>query len=162
MLRPGKVTMKRSRPIRVLLVVAAAFSMVAGLSGCNITWRAGTTHGAVFETGAARGSINIYRSPRSKLYDVYKVAGVNGVQDALWAVGRPPVVRIPLGGGDSVGVDYLASKFHGYIYGDDSDLRGALLDAQSSRDCLSLTIISRGVYNKNWTHKSVGCQLGSL
>lgn len=153
--------MSKSSWIR-LVSLCACLGVVVGASGCAITWRAGTTHGAVYEVGAVRGSINIYRAPRSKLYDVYKKTGIDGVQDVVWALGRPPIVKVPLGGGDSVGVDYLASKFRGYIYGDDADLRGALLDAQSHRDCLSLTLVSRGVYNKNWTHKSVGCRLGSL
>lgn len=145
-----------------LAAVVALLVVSATACGPVITWRAGRTHGAVVETGAARGGINIYRVPRSKLYDVYRAAGIDGVQDAMWAFGKPPVVKIPMGGGNSVGVGVLDSKFHGYIYGDDADLRGALLDAQSNRDCLSITIISHGVYIKNWTHKSVGCELGSL
>ncbi len=160
---PGLRTSRRTTrhlPLPALALCVAA--IVVGTTACDsVGWKLGRTHGAIVEVGARRASLGIYRVPRSKLYDVYRAGGTRAAQDVLWAVGAPPVTSVSI---DSLSLSTAAlnRKMHGYIYGDAADFRGALLDAQRNRDCLALTLISQGLYIKNWTHKSVGCRLGSL
>ncbi|MEZ5181235.1 MAG: hypothetical protein R2702_05090 [Acidimicrobiales bacterium] len=152
----------RPRPTRRLAVALAVLCCV-GLGACQISWRLGTTHGAIVEPGAARASIGIWRAPTRLLADLEQSRGVDLVQDILCASGRFPVVALEVGG-RGLSVDVLKARWCGYVYGDDSDLRSALRDAQRGRtdDCLALTLISGGAYRANWTHKSVGCRTGSL
>lgn len=130
--------------------------MTAGCTPINprITYQLGTTHGVVYEAGAARASMNVYRSPRAVLMDVWKANGIGGVESTLWAFGRPPRFSI-CRFGVCYTTDIVANKVHGWIYGDPWDLKGALFDAQNAHNCLALTIISSEVYNKNWTHKGM-------
>lgn len=127
----------------------------------SISWRLGATHGVVYESGASRASMNVFRSPRNALMEVWKVGGINLVQDAMWHFGQPPRFAA-CAYGVCLDTDFVAGAISGWIYGDDWDLKGALFDAQNNRDCLALTLISHGAYIKNWTHKGVGCSLGSL
>ncbi|MGN6695941.1 MAG: hypothetical protein ACTHN0_17320 [Aquihabitans sp.] len=148
---------------RLLAVGLISLIALTGLTSCktSVSWKLGRTHGAVIEKTAARASLAIYRKPRSLLYQLYRNGGTKAAQDAIWQFGQPPVASIYVNGiGFSTQV--LNQKMHGYIYGDAADFRGALLDAQDNHDCLALTLISRGAYIKNWTHKAVGCQMGSL
>ncbi len=150
----------RPRARSALAVVAAALAL--SLSACQITWSLGTTHGAIVEPGAARASVGIWRVPTRVLHSVLESKGIDLVQDLLCSQGRFPAVRLAVGD-RSVSSNVLQSRWCGYVYGDDADLRGALIDAQNGRDnCLALTLISRGAYLKNWTHKSDGCKTGSL
>lgn len=151
--------MRKSRHLTVAAVVAVVLTSTACLP--SVSWSLGATHGVVVEAGAARAGLNVYRAPRQALWDVYKAVGINGVQDALWAFGKPPRFGVCVNG-VCVTTDHVENKIHGWIYGDDNDLRGALTDAQKEHNCLSLTVISRGAYIKNWTRKNVGCYTGSL
>ncbi|QXC62301.1 hypothetical protein KSP35_05715 [Aquihabitans sp. G128] len=155
-----------ARPARHLVtLVAAAAVLSVSATAClptpAVTWKLGDTHGVVIETGAQRGSLNIYRSPRSALMQAWKLFGIDGVMAGMWAYGKAPRFSICA---FAVCLDQtdVNNKIHGWIYGDPWDLKGALFDAQNNYNCLALTIISHGVYNKNWTNKSVGCRLGSV
>lgn len=151
------------RRVRRAALAGAVIAVTVLATACRpFAWTSGTTHGPVVELGASRAGINVYRLPTEALYQVYRAGGIDLVQDMLWQHGRPPLVRVPLGGGNAVSVDWLQAKFHGFIYGDDDDLAGAVRDAHDDGDCLSLTLISHGLYNKNWTHKSVGCKRGGF
>lgn len=153
---------------RHLLRAVAALLAFTGLAftttACNpaIDWQMGSTHGVIYEAGALRGSMNVYRVPRSLLMKVWNGGGMQPVMDSMWQFGRPPRFSMCAFGKVCYSTDIVASKIHGWIYGDPWDLKGALFDAQANYDCLALTIISGGAYNKNWTHKGIGCYLGSL
>lgn len=153
----------RVRAPRLLAVGALSLIALLGVTGCDgsVGWKLGKTHGAIIEPGAARASLGIYRAPRHALYQVYRAGGTKAAQDVLWAVGAPPVVTVSVKG-VSLSSAALNRKMHGYIYGDPADFRGALVDAERANDCLALTLISRGAYIKNWTHKGVSCRTGSL
>jgi len=153
----------RARAPRLLAVGAISLIALLGVTGCDgsVTWRLGKTHGAIIEPTARRASLGIYRTPRHALYQVYRAGGTKAAQDVLWAFGAPPVASISVKG-VSISSVALNRKMHGYIYGDAADFRGALIDAETAHDCLALTLVSQGLYIKNWTHKSVGCRTGSL
>lgn len=158
--------MATPRPTRLaarLALGALGALLVVGLGACHVSWRAGATHGAIIEPTAGRASIGIWRAPTRLLADLERSHGIDVVQDVLCASGRFPAVSVSVGG-RSVSSSFLSQRWCGYVRGDDGDLRGALRDAQGGRsdDCLALTLISRGAYLKNWTHKSVGCRTGSL
>ena len=97
------------------------------------------------------------------LAQLERARGVDVVQDILCAQGTFPAAAVSVGG-HTIAAPDLAKRWCGYVRGDDADLRGALRDSQAKHrdDCLALTLISRGAYLKNWTHKSVGCRTGSL
>ena len=153
----------RARAPRLLAVGLVSLIAVMGMTGCktSVSWKLGKTHGAVVEKTAARASLAIYRVPRHALYEVQAEHGTKAAQDVLWHFGQPPVASIYVNG-IGLSSQLLNQKMRGYIYGDAADFRGALIDAERNRDCLALTLISRGAYIKNWTHKGVGCQLGSF
>lgn len=144
-------------------LAVALLTVLLTATACNPTigWKLGETHGAIIEPGARRASFGIYRKPRSVLYDVYEAAGTKAAQDALWSNAHIPVFSVSL---DGIGIStaLFNRKFHDYVYGDAADFRGALIDAERAHDCLALTLISQGLYIKNWTHKGVQCKLGSL
>lgn len=151
------------RASRAGVVGAAGLAVVLLLTSCQISWELHKTHGVIVEPGAARASVGVWREPSRVLYDIYSGNGIDMVQDILCYSGKFPVPHVEVG---SVGItaNVLQPKWCGYVYGDDNDLRGALVDAQagSRDDCLALTLISSGAYIKNWTHKSGGCRTGSL
>lgn len=151
----------RRRARARLGALAVALALIA--SACHITWSAGTTHGAIIETTAGRASVGIWRAPTRLLADLERSKGIDLVQDVLCASGRFPAVTLKVGD-TSITADVLGARWCGYVRGDDADLRGALRDSQAGGrdDCLALTLVSRGAYLKNWTHKDVGCRTGSL
>ncbi|MEZ5137491.1 MAG: hypothetical protein R2711_01525 [Acidimicrobiales bacterium] len=67
----------RPRPTRRLAVALAVLCCV-GLGACQISWRLGTTHGAIVEPGAARASIGIWRAPTRLLADLEQSRGRPG------------------------------------------------------------------------------------
>jgi hypothetical protein len=144
-------------------VVLAALAIVLAVPACQISWKVGATHGAIIEPAAARASVGIWRAPTRLLHQVYEGGGIDVVQDILCSQATFPALRLAVGS-TSISANVLQAKWCGYVYGDDADLRGALVDAQrgSRDDCLALTLISSGAYLKNWTHKSGGCKTGSL
>lgn len=146
------------RGCRTALVTALAFTLSAALSSCNLTigWSLGATHGVVIETGAARAGMNIYRVPTEALHTIYEAADINLVQDLLWEFGAPPIVTFCFQD-KCISTEFINDRIHGWIYDDDNDLRVALIDAHDGGRCLSLTLISGGLYIKNWTHKAIGC-----
>lgn len=144
--------------------LALCVAIVAVTStACQISWSAGKTHGAIIEPTAARASVGIWRAPTRLLYGVQRGMGVNKVQQYLCDYGHFPAVTIAVGS-RSMSADVISHRWCGYVNGDDADLRGALDDAQagSRDDCLALTLISHGMYIKNWTHKSGGCRTGAI
>lgn len=150
------------RRVPIPAVALCVTALLFATTSCDaVSWKLGRTHGAIIEVGAHRASLGIYRVPRRLLFQLYKGGGLKVAQDALWASGAPPVAAFSIDG-VRVSTEFLNRKLHGYLYGDPADFRGALIDAERSRDCLALTLISRGLYIKNWTHKSVGCRMGSL
>ena len=147
--------------------------LVAGslTTGCDtstvLAWRAGKTHGVIIEATAGRASLGIYRKPRSVLYDVYDSGGIRQVQDVIWALGQPPAFRKTFTyRGRSIttsfGTQAVRDATHSLIYDHPSDLRQALLDAETHHNCLALTLISYGTPTHNWTSKDAGCQMGAL
>ena len=153
----------RVHATRLLAVGVVSLIAMTAMTSCktSVTWRLGKTHGAIIETTAGRASLGIYRKPRSLLFQLYRNGGTKAAQDAIWTFGQPPVASISVNG-IGVSTQVLNRKMHGYIYGDAADFRGALIEAEQHHDCLALTLISRGAYIKNWTHKGVGCQMGSM
>jgi hypothetical protein len=153
----------RHRVRRAFAVACIALSASLATTGCttSIGWKLGKTHGAIIEPTARRASLGIYRAPSRSLYSVYARSGTRAAQDVLWALGAPPVASVSV---DGIGVSttVLNRKMHGYLYGDAADFRGALIDAHRRDDCLALTLISQGLYIKNWTHKDVGCRTGAV
>lgn len=146
---------------RAVALLALVIALV--VPACRISWTLGATHGAIIEPTAARASVGIWRAPTRLLHQVYEGGGIDVVQDVLCSQATFPALRLAVGSA-SISANVLQSKWCGYVYGDDADLRGALVDAQrgSRDDCLALTLISNGAYLKNWTHKSAGCKTGSL
>jgi hypothetical protein len=155
-----RATARRRAPA---VAAACACVLVLLLPACRISWSLGATHGAIIEPSAGRANIGVWRAPSRVLYDVFEAGGIDPVQDLLCHAGRFPTVRVAVGK-LSISSNVLQDKWCGYVYGDDADLRGALIDAQRGRrdDCLALTLISRGAYIKNWTHKDAGCKTGAL
>lgn len=151
---------------RMRCLALAAVLVIPALAttscGPTIAWSNGKTHGLVVETGAARAGVNIYRAPRKALYQVWQAGGIELVQDALWHFGQPPKFSVCPADMACLTSKQVADRIHGWIYGDPWDLKGALLDAQRETNCLSLTLVSRFSYIKNWTRKNVGCRIGSL
>lgn len=161
--------LRRSNRLAVPLSLCLAIGAVTSMSACQPawTWKASKTHGVIVEVTAGRGSLGIYRVPRKALRDVYGSGGIRQVQDYIWAVGQPPAITktFTYQGREittSFGTSALRSKAHSLIYGRTEDLRAALLEAHAHRDCLALTLVSYGKPTANWTHKQVGCQMGSL
>lgn len=154
----------------IVLTALLSLGVAATATGCKPqawSWKASATHGAIVEFSAGRASLGIYRQPRSVLHDLYRAGGIRLVQDAIWAVGQPPAITKTFTyRGRSIttsfGTAALRRQAHDLIYRNPSDLRRALLDAQSHRDCLALTLVSYGKPAGNWTHKAVGCQMGRL
>jgi len=153
---------QRARTRRILGLSAVSILVTIGVTSCDgaVAWKLGKTHGAIIEPVARRASLGIYREPSRALYKAYKRSGTKAAQDILWAVGEPPVASISVDG-LSISTAVLNRKMKGYVYGDAADFRGALIDAHVADDCLALTLISQGLYIKNWTHKDVGCRTGS-
>jgi hypothetical protein len=146
--------------------IVAAFvagAIAIALPACQLSWSVGKTHGVIVEPAAVRASVGVWRMPSRLLYSVYESNGINPVQDLLCSAGKFPTLKVSVSR-FSVSSSVLKSKWCGYVYGNDADVRGALIDAQRGKadDCLALTLISRGAYIKNWTHKSSGCKTGSL
>lgn len=160
----------RARALAIPLALCIAVAAMSTMTACTpptLRWSAGNTHGAIIEPTAGRASLGIYRKPRKVLHDVYKAGGIRRVQDAIWAVGQPPAISKTFAyRGHSITTSFgtvaLRGWTHDVIYADPADLRGALLEAQASGDCLALTLISYGKVTRNWTHKQVGCQMGAL
>ena len=146
--------------VRIAGAAALAIVLLA-TSACSVSWRAGATHGAIVEPAAARASVGIWRAPTGVLFELYRTQGIGAVQRLLCDGGRFPAVRLSVKG-VSVSVNVLKQAWCRYVYRDAGDLRGALIDAQRSDDCLALTLISRGRYTQNWTHKGTGCRWGAL
>jgi hypothetical protein len=129
----------------------------------------GKTHGAIVETTAVRVSLGIYRVPTTVLVQIEREHGVRAAQDAMWAFGRPPQLKVSAtikGHRYTITLSTATKKLrqvtHDLIYGDSRDLRSAIRDAGSHGDCLAGTLLSYGVPDSNWTHKRVGCRDGSL
>lgn len=160
---PDAPAARHARTPRAHLRAVVALALVAslGLAGCHISWQLRATHGAIIEPAAGRASVGIYRAPTRALGALLSAKGTDVVQDVLCASGRFPVLSLRVGRA-SVSADLLTRRWCGYVHGDDADLRGALREARAQRDCLALTLISNGLYIKNWTHKSTGCKEGSL
>jgi hypothetical protein len=159
---PPRLLAPRRRPGRAA-AGALALVVLAFVPACQISWSLGATHGAIVEPSAARASVGIWRAPTRLLHELYEGGGIDLVQDILCDQAAFPPLKLTVGK-TSISANVLKARWCGYVYGDDADLRGALVDAQrgSRDDCLALTLISRGAYIKNWTHKSGGCKTGSL
>jgi len=167
--------MKRSvrrRWLAVALAALVATGTATTATACDPVsrdwaWTAGKTHGAIIEVTAGRASLGIYRSPRNALHSLYRALGLRAAQDAIWRFGQPPMfTRTFTYRGRTIttsfGTSAVRSATRSLIYDHPDDLRAALVDAQSHRDCLALTLVSYGRPAPNWTHKNVGCQLGSI
>lgn len=155
-------TLAPARPrasLLLALVVAASL-----LAACNITWTYNRNFGIVTEATAARASLSIYRAPRKLLYSVLDSYGIGTVQGLIYDNGRGPFASVPeiCIAGYCVGQSMLLSEWHDLVYGRTSDLQSALVDAQNALDCLDLTVISYATWAPNWTHKSVGCEIGQV
>lgn len=152
------------RPRRLAALGAALLVTTLLCAACNINWQVNRNFGTAIEPGAVRASINIYRVPRKLLYVVYQEKGIRPVQDLIYASGTGPLTKISGFCVANVCLQsgFLRSVFHGLVYDRPGDLSTALVDAQRNLDCLALTLISYGAYEPNWTHKSVGCQIGDL
>ncbi|MCU1497764.1 MAG: hypothetical protein JWM47_1717 [Acidimicrobiales bacterium] len=150
----------------VLLTLALALTALLALPACQrpptMHWRLGRTHGAVLESGAARAGVNIYRKPTRAIHRQLRRNGINAAQNYMWSYGRTLRFSVCFPGLPCIGQGTASRKIKGWIYGDDADLRGAIIDAYEHGDCLSLTLMSHGSYVKNWTHKRVGCREGSM
>lgn len=153
-----------TRTRRPGLVAAAVASLAILCAACGIDWTYNRNFGFVAEPGAVRASLAIYREPRKLLYTVYSQNGIRPVQDIIYAAGNGPLTKIT--GFCVAGVclqdGFIRSEFHSLVYDRSGDLAEALANAQANLDCLDLTLISGGTYAPNWTHKSVGCQIGAL
>lgn len=162
----------RRRWLAIALTALLAIGTASATTACDPvsrdwTWRAGKTHGVIIETTAGRASLGIYRSPRKALHSLYKALGLRAAQDAIWKVGQPPMITKTFTyRGRSITTSFGTSTLRGaarsLIYDHPADLRAAILDAHAHQDCLALTLVSYGKPTQNWTHKSVGCQIGSL
>lgn len=152
------------RPRRRGALGAALLATVLLCAACNIDWQVNKNFGTAIEPGAVRASVNIYRTPRKLLYNVYQQNGIGPVQDLIYASGTGPLTKISGFCVANVCLQsgFLRSVFHGLVYDRSADLASALVDAQNNLDCLAITLISYGAYDPNWTHKSVACQIGDL
>lgn len=77
--------------MRAVAALLAFTGLAFTTTACNpaIDWQMGSTHGVIYEAGALRGSMNVYRVPRSLLMKVWNGGGMQPVMDSMWQFGRP-------------------------------------------------------------------------